>query len=60
MAYDIMLCCFCGDQIEIRAPDPCRVIVVTSEQKDQFWACHSACFKEKLAKEPPIFEPGHF
>lgn len=54
------LCCFCGGEIEINGVDPCRLVVTTQERKDQFWSCHAACFKDRLAKEPDIFEPAHF
>jgi len=60
MATDGWLCCFCGKEIEVRDPDPCRVVVTTHDGKDQWWSCHAACFKDRLAKDPPIFEPVHF
>jgi len=60
MTKDGWLCCFCGQEIERRDSDPCRMAVSTPEGKSQVWSCHSACLKERLAKEPPIFEPAHF
>jgi hypothetical protein len=59
MAISDWLCCFCGDEIEERAPDPCRISVTTSEDKPQWWMCHAKCFKDRVAKEF-IFEPAHF
>jgi hypothetical protein len=60
MADSKLLCCFCGKEIERSHSDPCVIRVVTSNHEDQLWACHGACFKEKLAKEPPVFEPVYF
>jgi hypothetical protein len=56
-------CCFCGDQIEKRGPDPCGVTVETAAGKWQVWSCHGACFKERLAAlpdHPGFFDPAHF
>ena len=42
-------CCFCGEDIQPSAVDPCRVSVETAAGKWQVWCCHSACFKGVLA-----------
>jgi hypothetical protein len=60
MAKSMWLCCFCGQEIEETGPDPCRLTVQTSKGKDQWWSCHGACFKKRIASEPPIFNPAHF
>jgi hypothetical protein len=60
MATSMWLCCFCGQEIEEADSDPCRLTVQTSDGKPQYWSCHGACFKERLATEPPIFGPAHF
>jgi hypothetical protein len=60
MAISMWLCCFCGKEIEETERDPCAVRVTTAEDNDQAWACHGACFKERLAIDPPIFEPAFF
>jgi len=56
-------CCFCAQQIEPSAVDPCRVQVTTEGGKWQLWYAHAACFKERL-KDPPdapgFFDPAHF
>jgi hypothetical protein len=56
-------CCFCGRDIAKTSIDPCRVSVVTADGKPQFWACHGACFRERLAdppEAPGLFEPAYF
>lgn len=64
MAVRFGPCCLCGEQIEEREPDPCRVIVETAAGKWQAWYCHAACFKSRLAKPDgfpeDFFEPAHF
>jgi len=59
MATSDWLCCFCGEEIEERAPDPCHLSVKTAGGMDQWWACHGKCFKERLSVDP-IFEPVIF
>jgi hypothetical protein len=54
------LCCFCGDEIDERGPDPCRITVTTAENKPQWWACHGECFKKRLGGPREIFEPQYF
>jgi hypothetical protein len=55
-----MLCCFCGKKIERSNPDPCVISVTTANHEGQWWACHGACFKERLAQDPPAFDPIYF
>jgi len=55
-------CCFCAQQIADTAIDPCRVTVETSGGTVQWWYCHAACFKGRLANPPELigmFEPAH-
>lgn len=49
-------CCFCGGDIEERDPDPCALRVTNANGDEQMWACHSACFKQRLDADP-MFEP---
>ncbi len=52
-------CCFCGQDIQPTAIDPCRVTIATASERWQVWFCHSTCFKERIA--PNLFlEPAHF
>ena len=53
-------CCFCGDQIEPTAIDPCRVQVTTESGKWQVWYCHAACFKKRIVEHPMDLSPAHF
>jgi len=44
------VCCFCGEGIEPDDTDPCSVTVETKVKGQwQFWYCHAACFRERLA-----------
>ena len=61
MPTSMWLCCFCGGEIEEQPPEPVKLIAYTSpDDKPQFYACHAECFKERLATDPPIFQPKHF
>jgi hypothetical protein len=60
MATSTWLCCFCGKEIEEQESDPCQLTVNTADNRDQWWSCHGSCFKERLATDPPIFQPAHF
>jgi hypothetical protein len=56
-------CCFCAKEIIENDVEPCRITVETVTGKWQVWACHAACFKEKLTDPPEcpgLFEPAHF
>jgi hypothetical protein len=54
-------CCFCGQEIAERDPDPCRVTVETNKDFWQVWFAHCACFKARIAKDAPIdLSPAHF
>jgi hypothetical protein len=44
------VCCFCGKSVEPNGVDPCSVVVETTVKGQwQFWYCHAACFRERLA-----------
>lgn len=52
-------CCFCGQEIQPTAIDPCRVTVATASERWQVWFCHGACFKERIPSDL-FLEPAHF
>ncbi len=46
-------CCFCGDAVDSKPPDPCRMVMTFNEgNKDasQEVACHVSCLKQHLHK----------
>lgn len=51
-------CCFCGEGIAETSTDPCAVILVAnwrspqSEQAEQQYFCHLACFKKTCPDVP--------
>lgn len=59
MATSDWLCCFCGEAIEEKAPDPITLTVTTSENASQNWCCHAKCFKDRMSQEL-IFDPAIF
>ena len=56
------ICCFCGGGINRQGTDPCLLSVHTADEKPQWWHCHGACFKERMAKQPAVIydPPKHF
>jgi hypothetical protein len=55
-----VVCCFPGQDVEARSPDPCSLVVETATKGAwQLWYCHSACFRARLCYQPG-FEPVNF
>ncbi len=54
-------CCFCGERIESNQIDITSLIVVANWDKDQDLQqeqqlfCHMVCFRNKLAKNVPLY-----
>ena len=56
-------CCFCAQDIQPTATDPCTIQVTTADEKWQVWWCHGECFKARLTnppEAPDFFDPAHF
>jgi hypothetical protein len=53
-------CCFCGKGISESAVDPCAIVLVgnwsgpETEQAEQQFFCHVACFKKSLWPNVPV------
>lgn len=54
-------CCFCGERIESNQVDVTGLVIISNWDKgqklqdEQQLFCHMECFKNKLAKNVPIF-----
>jgi hypothetical protein len=51
-------CCFCGQGVEAKSPDPCRMVLTYNDAENpdmaQETACHVACLKEHLHKSVAV------
>ena len=53
------VCCFCGKVVEHIGHDPCELVILTAQNMNQSWPCHSACFVERIP-DLPYIEDGIF
>jgi hypothetical protein len=56
METSVWLCCFCGKEIEMRGPNPCKLIFHTSDDKSEYWKCHAECFRAYIVEEIVVAE----
>lgn len=54
-------CCFCGERIVNKMPDPCALEFTagyrlpSNERVSQGFFCHMACFEKRLHSSVPIY-----
>lgn len=46
------VCCFCAQPVEEAGLDPCTLSIATSDDQNQQWPCHVACYLERLGDLP--------
>jgi hypothetical protein len=61
MAHQQYQCCFCGEMISDRTPDPCSLALTAGftqapdRQVNQGFFCHMECFKKRLHPTTPFY-----
>jgi hypothetical protein len=47
-----VMCCFCGQKVEQKYPDPCTVVIGTTKEDEwQQFYCHATCFHDRLVEK---------
>ncbi len=55
-----VVCCFCNNSVQTTEIDPCDIDIATNwerpdrKRRDQFFWCHSQCFKNNIHKDLQI------